>query len=134
MGGGYKKLTVWQKAKDVAVFVYRISEEGVLSKDFALRDQIRRSAVSVASNLAEGDERATDKDSVRFFFMAKGSLAELRTQIQIAYEVAKMEKSTYEDVESQCEVLGRMMISSLIQARRLAPRRSPRASRPQVTE
>ena len=115
------------------MFVYRISEEGVLSKDFALRDQIRRSAVSVASNLAEGDERDTDKDSVRFFFMAKGSLAELRTQIQIAYEVAKMEKSTYEDVESQCEVLGRM-IGSLIQARRRAPRRSPRASRPQVAE
>lgn len=133
MGGGYKKLTVWQKAKDVAVFVYRISEEGVLSRDFALRDQIRRSAVSVASNLAEGDERDTDKDSVRFFFMAKGSLAELRTQIQIAYEVAQMKQSTYEEVESQCEALGRM-IGSLIQARRRAPRRSPHASRPQVVE
>ena len=133
MGGGYKKLTVWQKAKDVAVFVYRISEEGVLSRDFALRDQIRRSAVSVASNLAEGDERDTDKDSVRFFFMAKGSLAELRTQIQIAYEVAQMKLSTYEEVESQCEALGKM-IGSLIQARRRAPRRSPRASRPQVVE
>ena len=89
--------------------------------------------MSVASNLAEGDERGMDKDSVRFFFMAKGSLAELRTQIQIAYKVAQMEKSTYEDVESQCEVLGRM-IGSLIQARRRAPRRSPRASRPQVVE
>lgn len=133
MGGGYKKLTVWQKAKDVAVFVYRISEEEVLSRDFALRDQIRRSAVSVASNLAEGDERDTDKDSVRFFFMAKGSLAELRTQIQIAYEVAQMKQSTYEEVESQCEALGRM-IGSLIQARRRAPRRSPHASRPQVVE
>ena len=56
--------------------------------------------MSVASNLAEGDERGMDKDSVRFFFMAKGSLAELRTQIQIAYKVAQMEKSTYEDRDS----------------------------------
>jgi len=67
----YKKLTVWQKAKDAAVFVFRIFGEGGLGKDFVLRDQIRRSAVSVASNL-EGDERDTDKDSVHFFFMAKG--------------------------------------------------------------
>ena len=89
--------------------------------------------MSVASNLAEGDERGMDKDSVRFFFMAKGSLAELRTQIQIAYKVAQMEKLTYEDIETQCEVLGRM-IGSLIQTRRRAPRRSPRASRPQVVE
>ncbi|MBA2252185.1 MAG: four helix bundle protein [Nitrospirales bacterium] len=129
MGAGYKELTVWQKAKDVAVFVYRISGEGVLSKDFGLRDQIRRSAVSVASNLAEGDERDTDKDSVRFFFMAKGSLAELRTQIQITYEVAQMEKSTYEKLESQCGILGKM-IGSLIQAQLRAPRPSPRAPRP----
>jgi len=72
MGTGYKKLTVWQKAKDAAVFAYRVSGEGGLGKDFVLRDQIRRSPVSVASNLAEGDERDTDKDSVHFFFMAKG--------------------------------------------------------------
>lgn len=128
MGTGYKKLTVWQKAKDIAVFVYRVSGERVLSKDLALRDQIRRSAMSVASNL-EGDERDTGKDSVRFFFMAKGSLAELRTQIQIPYEVAQMEKLTYEKLESQCEILGKM-IGSLIQARLRAPRPSSRTPRP----
>ncbi len=81
---GFKNLIVWQKAKELAVEVYRLSGDGMLGKDFGLRDQMRRSAVSIASNLAEGDERGTDKESVRFFHIAKGSLAELRTQIQIA--------------------------------------------------
>ena len=80
---GFKDLLVWQMAKDLAVRVYRISESQDLKKDFGLRDQIRRSAVSVASNLAEGDECSSDRDSVRFFYMAKGSVAEVRTQIQV---------------------------------------------------
>ena len=81
---GFKDLIVWQKAKDLAIKVYEASEEGDFNRDFGLRDQVRRSAVSIASNLAEGDERDTDKESVRFFYIAKGSLAELRTQIEIA--------------------------------------------------
>ncbi len=72
MGRGYRNLVVWQKAKDLAVTVYRISNVGELSKDFGLRDQIRRSAVSIPSNIAEGDERDTDRDAVRFFYVAKG--------------------------------------------------------------
>ncbi|MGQ0811410.1 MAG: four helix bundle protein [Nitrospiraceae bacterium] len=83
---GFKDLIVWQKAKDLAVRVYQESENGRLGQDFCLRDQIRRGAVSVASNLAEGDERDTDKEAIRFFFIANGSVAEVRTQIQIASE------------------------------------------------
>jgi four helix bundle protein len=114
---GFRELIVWQKAKDLAVTIYRVSEEGTLSRDYALRDQIRRSAVSVASNLAEGDERDTDKESVRFFYIAKGSLAELRTQLQIAFETGRLDKAFYETVEADCETLGKM-IGSLIQSRR----------------
>ncbi len=113
---GFRDLIVWQKAKDLAVTIYRVSEESALSRDYGLRDQIRRSAVSVASNLAEGDERDTDKESVRFFYIAKGSLAELRTQLQIAVETGRLDKAFYETVEADCETLGKM-IGSLIQAR-----------------
>lgn len=116
---GFKDLIVWQKAKDLAVIVYRASEGGALGLDFGLRDQIRRSAVSIASNLSEGDERATDKESVRFFYIAKGSLAELRTQIQIAYEIGHLEKQSYESIEAECKTLGRM-IGSLIKVRQKA--------------
>jgi four helix bundle protein len=59
--GSYRDLLVWQKAKDLAVKAYRVSNEGNLGKDFGLRDQLRRAAVSIASNIAEGDERDTDR-------------------------------------------------------------------------
>ena len=65
---GFKGLKVWQRSKDLAVSIYRISLEGALSRDYGLKDQLRRAAVSIASNLAEGDERDTDKDAVRFFW------------------------------------------------------------------
>lgn len=119
---GFKDLLVWQMAKDLAVRVYRISENQDLKKDFGLRDQIRRSAVSVASNLAEGDERSTDRDSVRFFYMAKGSVAEVRTQIQIACETGHLRKPEYDSLEAEYEQLARM-IGSLIRARSQASSR-----------
>ena len=107
---------MWQMAKDLAVKVYRISESQDLKKDFGLRDQIRRSVVSVASNLAEGDERSTDRDSVRFFFIAKGSIAEVQTQIQIACETGYLGKPDYDSLEAEYDQLAKM-IGSLIRAR-----------------
>ena len=113
---GFKDLIVWKKAKELAITVYKISEDKVFSRDFGLKDQIRRSAVSIASNIAEGDERGTNKESIRFFYIAKGSLAELRTQIQIAYEIGYLKKQIYENIEAKCEGLGKM-IGKLIKIR-----------------
>ena len=73
--------------------------------------------MSIASNLAEGDERDTDRESVRFFYIAKGSLAELRTQIGIAYEIGYLEKQFYESIETECMTLGKM-IGALIKKRK----------------
>jgi len=126
---GFRELDVWQKAKELAVLVYRVSAKGSLSSDFGLRDQIRRSAVSVASNIAEGDERGSDRDAVRFFFIAKGSVAELRTQIAIAAESGLLEESAFQALEMQYETVGNM-IGALIQARSRSFRPLPRASRP----
>lgn len=117
MGGKrFKELIVWQKAKELAVTVYKETEAGIIRRDFGLRDQIRRSAISIASNLAEGDERNTNKESIRFFYIAKGSLAELRTQLQIAYEIGYLKEKVYKSIETQCEELGRM-IGKLIKIR-----------------
>ncbi len=109
--------------------MYQLSEQGKLARDFALSDQIRRSAVTVASNLAEGDERDTDKEAIRFFYIAKGSLAELRTQLQIASETGLLDKAAYETIELECERLGKM-IGKLIRARFRSPSPSPLASSP----
>jgi four helix bundle protein len=119
-GTGFTDLAVWQKAKDLAVLVYGVSDGEMNGIDFGLRDRIRRSAVSVASNLAEGDERETDKESVRLFFIAKGSVAELRTQLQIAHEIGYLNGARYEALEKEYAARGRR-IGKLIQARRTTP-------------
>lgn len=116
MGKGFKDLLVWQKSKDLAVLIYKITNQGEFKKDYGLRDQIRKSAVSVPSNVAEGDERGTDKESVRFFFIAKGSLAELRTQIEIANKIGYIEKNEFLNIEEQTIEIGKML-GALIKAR-----------------
>ncbi|HSI10049.1 MAG: four helix bundle protein [Rariglobus sp.] len=122
MGNGFKNLKVWQESKRLAVDVYLLTEASGLAKDFGLRDQICRAAVSVPSNIAEGDERDTDKDSVRFFYMAKGSLAELRTQLEIASEIGLITQVQFATLETDCLRIGKML-GALIKVRHpIAPR------------
>lgn len=118
---GFKDLAVWQKAKDLAVLVYKMSNGAMPGLDFGLKDQMRRSAVSVASNLAEGDERDTDRESIRYFYIAKGSVAELRTQLQIAHESGHLSNTIYETFEKEYDTLGKR-IGKLIQTRRKSTR------------
>ena len=120
MGKGFKDLRVWQKSMGLAVYVYRITNQGQLKTDYGLRDQARRSAVSVPSNIAEGDERDTDKDAIRFFYIAKGSLAELRTQMEIAFKVGYIDQKAYADIEEKAIQIGKML-GGLIKARSSKP-------------
>jgi four helix bundle protein len=113
---GYRELKVWEKPKNLAVKIYLASNKGSLNRDFGLRDQIRKCAVSIPSNIAEGDERNTDKESVRFLFIAKGSLAELRTQLLIAHEIGYMDASLFEELEGECITIGKML-GKLIKSR-----------------
>lgn len=122
--GGFKELIVWQKAKNLAVLVYRITSEGCFKKDFGLSDQMRRAAVSVPSNIAEGDQRETDKEAVRFFYISKGSAAELLTQSIIAFEIAYIDKEVFDELESRCtEIIS--MLAKLISARARTFRAKP---------
>jgi len=114
---GFKDLKVWGIAKNLAVKIYKTSKSCDLNSDFGLRDQIRKASVSIPSNLAEGDERDTDRDSIRFFYMAKGSLAEVRTQLQIAFEVGYITEDTFESLDKEYKDLG-IMIGALIKARK----------------
>ena len=113
---GYRSLVVWQKGKALATDVYRLTNDESIKRDFSLIDQMRRSAVSVPSNIAEGDERKSDKDSVRFFHIAKGSLAELATQLEIAHAVGYFTAVQVEPLIGECAELGKML-GALIRAR-----------------
>jgi four helix bundle protein len=64
--GKFQDLKVWQRAKNLSVYIYKITAHGKFSKDYGLRDQIRRAAVSISSKISEGDELGTDKLSIRF--------------------------------------------------------------------
>lgn len=80
----FEDLDVWKRATRLLIDVYKSL---VGCRDLALRDQMTRAAVSIASNIAEGAERSSTRDFIRFLNFAKGSAAELRTQVYIAHEI-----------------------------------------------
>ena len=114
--GKFRELRVWQRAKDLAVYMYQHTAIGEFSKDYGLRDQIRRAAVSIPSNIAEGDELGTDKQSIRFFHTAKGSSAEVLTQAIIALDICYLLEETFLHIENECQSISKML-NKLIQAR-----------------
>jgi four helix bundle protein len=113
---GFRDLNVWKKGKALAVDIYKMTAKEPFKADFGFKDQIRRAAVSISCNIAEGDERGTNKDAVRFFFISKGSLAELETQLEIAYEIGYLKKEQLTFLIDACRVIGKML-GSLIKAR-----------------
>ncbi len=96
--GNFEHLEVWTEAKNLAVSIYKVTNTGLISKDFGLRDQIRRAAVSVPSNIAEGEESGRNKKGINYFYISKGSLAELMTQITIAFEIEYLEHDIFENL------------------------------------
>jgi four helix bundle protein len=115
--GNFRNLEVWKRAKDLAVKVYEITNYNSFDKDFGLKEQMRRAAVSISSNIAEGDERNSNKESIRFLYIANGSVAELITQIIIAYEIKYINNNTYKDMILELEQISKM-IKSLINYRK----------------
>ncbi len=107
--GDFRKLIVWQKSKDLAVRIYKITNTGVFAKDFRFKDQIRAAAISVPSNIAEGDENKTNKQSVNYFHIAKGSTAEVITQLIIAYEVDYIDKQIHEELINEYNHVSHML-------------------------
>jgi four helix bundle protein len=82
----FEDLNVWQDARQLVAAVYSASKARAFNQDFGLRDQIRRAAVSVISNIAEGFERGTRKEFVQFLNIAKGSNGEVRSQLCVALD------------------------------------------------
>ncbi len=113
----YENLNVWLRAIDLAVSIYRLTEENKpFQKDFGLRDQMRRASVSISSNISEGDELGTDKQAIRQFFIAKGSSAELYTQVLISNKIGYITEDEKCYLLNECKgILG--MLTNLIKSR-----------------
>ncbi len=118
MSQAFRQLQVWQRSKKLAVEIYRMTGRPPLASDFGLRDQLRRAAVSVCSNIAEGDTRQTGKETVQFFYIAKGSLAEVSAQLEIASEVYSLDQTQVATLLKECDELS-AMLWALINHRRV---------------
>ncbi|HDL52418.1 MAG TPA: four helix bundle protein [Proteobacteria bacterium] len=102
----FKELDTWKKAVELTREIYHISGKGDFRKDFSLQNQIRRAAVSIPSNIAEGFEREGNKEFIQFLTVAKGSAAEVQTQLRIAYEVSYITDDDFKKMDDICiEVL-----------------------------
>jgi len=105
MGTYYKELIVWQKSLLLVKRVYLVTQKFPTSELYGLTNQMRRAAVSVPSNIAEGQMRNSPAEFARFLAIARGSLAELETQMIIAQDLGYMTPSQFEECSSlHCEV------------------------------
>ncbi len=102
----YENLEVWLKAVDLSVSIYKLMGT---CKDYGLKDQICRASVSVPSNLAEGMERDSIKETIHFLHIAKGSCAEVRTQLLIANKIGYIAATDFSTLQEQAVTISRML-------------------------
>ena len=106
----FEDIEAWQKARELTREIYRLTNQGAFAKDFGLRDQIRRAAVSIMSNIAEGFDRGGNREFVQFLYIAKGSAAEVQAQLYVAldaqYVSQKQFRKLYELANDTSRVLG----------------------------
>jgi four helix bundle protein len=105
----FEELIAWQKARELTVEIYRVTRAGMFARDFGLRDQIRRAAVSVMSNIAEGFERHGTAEFHQFLVVAKGSCAEVRSQLYVARDVGYLPQQEFVRMLGMAEELARIV-------------------------
>jgi four helix bundle protein len=107
----FEDLEVWQRAKELTNLIYGLSSVGSFSRDFGLRDQMRRAAVSIMSNIAEGFESQTQLLFIQFLSRAKGSAGELRAQLYIALEQEYIAANEFQTAYSLAETCSKQLAS-----------------------
>ena len=105
----FEDLIVWQKSRELSLAVYRATTSGAFARDFALRDQIRRAAVSVMSNIAEGFERYSRIEFRQYLSIARGSAAEVRSQLNLARGLGYLLEEIHAALHTLCEEIARLI-------------------------
>ena len=105
----FEDLGVWQKAKELTNLIYRLSSSGTFARDFGLRDQMRRAAVSIMSNIAEGFESQTQAIFIQYLARAKGSAGELRAQLYIVLEQEYITSDEFKSAISLAELCSKKL-------------------------
>lgn len=107
----YKDFIVWQRAIDLTAEIYRLVKLLPKSETYALSDQMRRAAVSIPSNIAEGQGRNSTREFIKFLAIARGSQCELETQLQICVRLNYVTEQNAENAFNLCDEVGKMLNS-----------------------
>jgi len=105
----FEDIEAWKKSMGLISMIYQITNDSSFSKDFGLTNQIRRSGISIASNIAEGFERDGNKEFINFLYIAKGSCGELRCQLQIAFNLGYLETNRFEELHNLATEISRSL-------------------------
>ena len=105
----FEEIDAWQLARELAGEIYATSDRGSFLNDFGLKDQIRRAAVSVMSNIAEGFERDGKKEIIQSLSVAKGSVGEVRAQLYVAKDQGYLTQTEFDTLTSLTDKTGRMI-------------------------
>jgi four helix bundle protein len=105
----FEDLIAWQKARELTRRIYEVTRQGEFQRDFSLRDQIRRASISVMSNVAEGFERGGRSEFHQFLVIAKGSCAELRSQLYVAMDVEYIDQGTFQILDALAKETSRLV-------------------------
>lgn len=109
----FEDLLVWQKGIELVKQVYLVTESGKLSKDFGSRDQLRRAAVSIPTNIGEGFERASRKEYLLFLNIAKGSAGELRSLLRVAIEIGFIDQPSHDRLRDAALEISRYLSNQM---------------------
>ncbi len=105
----FEDLRAWQRAHELAVLIYRLTEKESFARDFSLKDQIQRSAISVMSNIAEGFERYSRSEFRQFLSIARGSVGEVRSQLHLARSLSYLTNEEFEQAYKLCREVGNLI-------------------------
>lgn len=105
----FEDIDAWQKARVLAKEIYSVTDREPFSKDFGLKNQIRRASISVLSNIAEGFERDGKKEFIQFLSVAKGSAGEVKAQLYVAMDQGYLTKLEFDKVSALVNETGRMI-------------------------
>jgi four helix bundle protein len=121
----FAELEIWQDAHALTKAIYQLTRDATFSKDFGLRDQIRRASVSTMSNIAEGFERGGNREFTQFLYIAKGSCGEVRSQLYVAMDQGYVDQKIVDDMQTSLKRLS-IMIKHLIDPLKQSDMRGPK--------
>lgn len=107
----FEDIQAWQKAREITKEIYQITAYTSFSRDFGLRDQIRRASVSIMANIAEGFGRKTNKDFTHFLVQSHGSAAEVQSHLYVALDLGYIHEKHFGDLYEKLDHTSRMLMS-----------------------